>query len=231
VKKGKVVFCTPTLTKLMPEFISSLEASVPVIEAADWEHGMTVEQGNAYISGARATMLRKALNALADVIVFLDYDLSWPPEALLKLIETEGDVVAGTYRFKKDEEEYMGWLEIVNHAVQVRDDGALKATHVPAGFLKITRRAVNRFMDGYPELIYGERCLPHIDLFNHGAMGDRWFGEDYAFSKRWTELDGDIWLVPDLEITHHSSDAAYPGNFWRYVQGKNPTMRRLPKEN
>ena len=64
---------------------------------------MVHEVGSPYISAARATMLRKALDAKADVIVFIDHDLSWRPGDLLKLIETTGDVVGGTYRFKQDE--------------------------------------------------------------------------------------------------------------------------------
>jgi hypothetical protein len=62
-----------------------VEASVPVLEAAGWEVGFVDERGNPYISAARATMLRKALDAKCDVVVFLDDDLSWepvqPPEA------------------------------------------------------------------------------------------------------------------------------------------------------
>jgi glycosyltransferase involved in cell wall biosynthesis len=66
------------------------------------------EINNPYIGGARAKMLRKALDHDATVIVFLDYDLQWPAGELLKLIETDGDVIAGTYRCKVDEEQYMG---------------------------------------------------------------------------------------------------------------------------
>lgn len=237
-KKGTVVFCTPTPHKPYPAYVDSIVASQPVIEAAGWNTGMCLERGNAYISVARAVLLRKAINAYADVIVFLDHDLSWPADALLKLIEAEGDVVAGTYRYKTDEEiKYMGWLEIADHAVQQRKDGAFKATHIPAGFLKLTRNAVNRFMEAYPHLIYGERCSPHIDLFNHGTIQGVWHGEDFAFSRRWTELGGDIWLLPDLDITHHKYDPDtgemhdYPGNFWRFVREKDFKIRAIQEDN
>lgn len=218
--KGRVAFCTPTVSRPYPQFLEACEPAFRVVEDAGWKADAVYEVGNAYISGARATMLRKAINAMADVIVFLDHDVSFEPGALLALIETDGDVVSGTYRFKEDEEKYMGWMQIVDHALQQRDDGCIRATHVPAGFLKITRAAVNRFMEAYPELVYGERCLPHIDLFNHGTIEGVWFGEDYAFSRRWTEAGGDIWLRPDLSIDHHSPDKAYPGNFAAFIKRK-----------
>jgi hypothetical protein len=77
------------------------------------------------------------------------------------LIETPGDVVAGTYRFKRAEEEYMGaLLPDIHGRPQVRDDGCIKAHSIPAGFLKITANGVNRFMLEYPELMLRGSLLP-----------------------------------------------------------------------
>jgi hypothetical protein len=203
--------------------LDSLEASVPLIQAAGWVDAMVSEVGNPYISAARATMLRKALDAKSDVIVFIDHDLSWRPRDLLTLINTPGDVVAGTYRFKypdADDVSYMGTIhsDAAGHPV-VRDDGAIKARLVPAGFLKITTKAVDRFMQAHPELCYGERYRLSVDLFNHGAHEGVWWGEDYAFCRRWEALGGDIWLVPDLNLTHHGADGKdYPGNFHIYLR-------------
>jgi hypothetical protein len=98
----------------------------------------------------------------------------------------------------------------------VRADGCIRADKVPAGFLKVTAKAVDRFMAHYPELIYGERYRASVDLFNHGAHKGVWYGEDYAFSRRWRECGGDIWLVPDLDLTHHG-DKPYPGNFHHFM--------------
>lgn len=218
----KVVFCLPTVKRPYQQCLDSLEASLPLIQAAGWEEGMVNEIGNPYISAARATMLRKALDAKADVIVFIDHDLSWKPRDLLTLIETEGEVVGGTYRFKYEDvtdESYMGTIhsDAAGRPV-VRADGAIKARLLPAGFLKVTKEAVNKFMVGYPELCYGEKYHLSVDLFNHGAHKGLWWGEDYAFCRRWEELGGEAWLVPDLDLTHHSADKNYPGNFHRFLR-------------
>lgn len=214
----KVAFCCPFLVRPTEHFVSSLEASVPLVEKAGWEHGLITETGNPYISGARATMLRKALDAKADAVVFIDYDLSWRPEDMLKLLDTEGDVVAGTYRFKKIDEEYMGgWITDANGIPLLREDGCFRATRVPAGFLKVTKEAVDKFMRTYPELMYGPMYNASVDLFNHGAIDGVWIGEDYAFSKRWVEKCGEIALIPDLNIDHHSPDEAFPGNLHEFM--------------
>lgn len=214
----KVVFATPSLAGPTAPYIAALEQSVPPITAAGWDEAYVQEVGCPYISAARATLTRRALDAGADVIVYLDYDLSWRPADLLALLETEGDVVAGTYRFKKDEEEYMGVVRTeADGRPMMRTDGTIAATRVPAGFLKLTRAAIGRFMEAYPELCFGPRYALSVDLFNHGAHKGVWWGEDYAFCRNWCDAGGEIALIPDLDITHHVGDRAYPGNFHRFL--------------
>ncbi len=216
----KVVFCIPTITRPFQVTLDSLAASLPLIESAGWDHYLVNEIGCPYVSSARATMLRKALDARADAVVFLDHDVSWRPQDLLALIEAKGDVVSGTYRFKKPEVEYMGALipDVTNGNRPIaREDGALLAHSIPAGFLKITPACVNRFISAYPHLIYGDRFSPHVDLFNHGAHEGVWYGEDYAFARNWRDAGGQIWLLPDLDITHHTATEAFPGNFHQFL--------------
>ncbi len=215
----KVIFCIPTIKKPHQACLDSLEASIPLIKTAGWEEGMVNEIGCPYISAARSKMLRKAMDTKADVVVFIDHDLSWEPEDLLTLIETKGDVVAGTYRFKKDDQvEYMGMLMTESDGKPIgRDDGCLLAHSIPAGFLKITKEAVNKFMTAYPELSYGDKFNPCVDLFNHGAHNGTWYGEDYAFSRNWRDAGGEICLIPDLNINHHNGDKKYRGNYHEYL--------------
>lgn len=214
----KAVFCVPSLNGPTAPFIGALEKSIGPVIAAGWDEGSVEERGCPYISAARSRMLRKALDAGADTIVFIDYDLSWRESDLLKLIETEGDVVAGLYRFKQDEELYMGAIiPGADGRPIVRADGCVKAERIPAGFMKITAAAVDRFMTGFPNLCYGPKFAQSVDLFNHGAHDGLWWGEDYAFSRNWCAIGGEIWVVPDLSLTHHSGDKAYPGNFHHFL--------------
>ncbi len=222
----KVVFATPSLSGPTAPYIAALEKSIPLIKAAGWEEEYVQEIGCPYISHARATMTRKALDAGADAVVYLDYDLSWEPKDLLTLLQVHGDVVAGTYRYKKDEEEYMGgWLTRQDGRPLLRGDGCFRANRVPAGFLKVTRKAIRQIMRNHPELVYGDPEKPSVDLFQHGAHEGVWYGEDMAFSRRWIDAGGEIALIQNLNITHHAGDKAYPGNLHEFM-GRQPK----PKE-
>lgn len=213
----KVCFATPTMVKPFPKYLESLEKTAHALNAKGIENVSVFEIGCPYISKARAELLRRALDAKCDVVVFIDHDLEWEPEDMLKLLETKGDVVAGTYRFKLDEEGYMATLYTgEGYRPILREDGCMLAEWVPAGFLKVTEGAVRRFAKRYPELLYGNPMHPSLDLFNHGVHEGVWYGEDYAFSRRWNEIDK-LWLVPDLNLTHHSTEKAYPGNFHQFM--------------
>lgn len=227
--KLKVAFTSPTRDRPTDAYLKALEASVPLLDAEGFEHAAVNEVGCPYISGARATMIRKAMLWGADVIVFIDDDVSWAPEDLVMLLKAEGDVVAGTYRFKvPGAEAYMGECETDSegHPI-VREDGAVRMTFIPAGFLKVTRKALDRFMEAFPELVIDadNKGFKSPDLFNHGAYRGVWHGEDYMFSRRWREIGGEIWLLPKLRLDHNGrgadADKVWKGCYHDY-------LRRLP---
>lgn len=211
----KTVICTPTILKPYPEYLESLEDSAKLMDELGIEHATVFEIGCPYISGARATMLGKALEYGADNIVFIDHDLSWHPIDLVRLIQAPHDVVAGLYRFKKDEVAYMGVLETDDTHRPKTQGQYMLANRVPAGFLKVTTNAIKTFLSAYPDLRIGDNG--NVDLFNHGAIDGTWFGEDYAFSKRWRELGREIHVIPDLSLTHHTHESAYAGNFYEFM--------------
>lgn len=224
----RFVICVPTVTKPHPKTLASIAAAVPVLDKFGFEHLMVAEIGNAYISGARGQMLRKALDHLdpeKDAVLFWDHDVTARPHDVVKLMGTEGLVVAGTYRYKKDDVEYMGGWHTDEDGIPITrpSDGAIKASMVPAGFLKVRVQAIDRLMLAYPELCYGPPSHPSFDLFNHGAFERVWWGEDMAFCRRWAKIGGEIWMPPDMDIDHWGYDAkgkpkVWEGNLARYLR-------------
>lgn len=241
----KVIFCTPTMTKPFKAYTDSMEKTVPFLERRGWDCKSIYQIGCPYISHARSKMLRKACDVLnhdpdakdEEFIVFIDHDLAWKPEDMLALLEFPivGHVVAGTYRFKRDEVEFMGKPAFGEKygAPLCRDIGGKQGVimeSIPAGFLRIDKHVVNHFMKCFPELVFGEAYRPFIDLFNHGAHQGTWYGEDYAFSRRWREAGGMILCLAELDLVHHAKDAdgnelPYHGTYDQYLKDarkKNP---------
>lgn len=220
----RVVLCIPTVHEPFPQTKAAVAAAADPLRDAGHHVGILHEVGSAYVSWARANMTRKALVWGAEAMVYIDHDLSFPPEDLIRLIETPGDVVAGNYRFKDDTGDYMGIPLIENGRIGYRKDGCIRAKLVPAGFLKVTRAAVERIREAHPELICddpttGERF---VDIFHHGAYRGVWWGEDYAFSRRWREMGGTVWMQPDFRISHwlRKGDeyTEFPGHYLAHLQ-------------
>jgi hypothetical protein len=57
-----------------------------------------------------------------------------------------------------------------------------------------------------------------IDLFNHGAYQNCWWGEDYSFCRRYREAGGEVLIYPDLNLTHNDGKIPYPGNFHTFMR-------------
>jgi hypothetical protein len=221
VRPEKVVFCVPCYPtdRPYPQTEKAFQDEKPFLKASGWNAEVIYQSGLPYISAARAMLLRRALNKDATVIFFVDQDISWKPGEATRLINTEGGLVAGTYRYKHDEEHYMGGLAETEEGIAgYREDGCLDALVMPAGFMKVTRAAVNAMIKAHPELTCGEASTPMFDMFSHGIMEGEWRGEDAAACLRWIRMGEKVWCLPDLEITHHAKDRTYPGNLAKYLE-------------
>lgn len=235
-----MVIATPTYTQPHPAYLAAFEATARHFAGQGRELRSTFKVRSPYISHARAEMLSKALQAGADDVVFIDHDMEWSPRDLMRLLDAEGDVVSGLYRFKLEPEEYMGAIRPDPDGKPIlRADGCVRADWIPAGFMKITKEGVDRFMRAYPELCFGPRFALSVDLFNHGVHDGQWWGEDYSFSRRWNAMGGEIWVVPDLDLIHHDPGAAYPGNFHDFLtrqpggarHGQPPAWHAVPTQS
>lgn len=220
----KVVIGVPTLTRPYDKCLNSIERAIPALDAAGYEHGLAFEVGCPYISAARSKLIQKAERSGYDRLVFIDHDISFEPEDLIRLLSFhDDDVVAGTYRFKIDEERYMGTVFSDENGFPVRrEDGCLHAELVPAGFLNISQEVPRIFLYNHYDLMlrYTDsdgNNKESVELFNHGAYHGAYWGEDYAFSRRWNNMGRDIWIVPDLNLTHSTLEKDYVGNFHKFL--------------
>lgn len=167
-----------------------------------------------YIQAGRNAVVYEFLQTDCDTLIFLDDDMSWKPEDIVRLIETPGRVVAGAYRKKKDMVEYAVRIKTKDTIPLIRPDGCIAAHGVATGFLKIDRYVFTKLQQQYPELRYGLM----FDYFPQGVQHHVWVGEDYAFCNLWTKTGGNIWVLPDIDFTHHGPDKDYHGNYHEFLK-------------
>lgn len=206
-------------------FVSSLVGAIKLFKAHGYETHSGVVTRDSFVQRARNRLVKQFMDSGCDILFFLDDDMSWKPEDALKLIQMPDEVIAGTYRQKIEPHVtvYPDCMILDNKGYpMVRKDGCIKAWGIPLGFAKISRSAIEKLIENYPEQKYqGKKddtvCDIHYDLFPQGVYKKRWYGEDYSFCRLWRNIGGKIWVMPDIDITHYSLRAAYPGNFHKYL--------------
>jgi hypothetical protein len=177
------------------------------------------------VQRARNTIVAHFLASACSHLVFIDADIGFGAETVLRLIAQDRPVIGALCRLKR--------LDRVEWAVEWQPDatgrirrdattGALQAASIGTGMLCLRRDALLRMAEAYPGLRYApegeETPAPawhrHCQaLFEAGidpATG-RYLGEDYMFCARWRAIGGEIWCDPALLLEHHGQ-ACFAGN-------------------
>jgi len=192
------------------------------------------------------------LNSGFDYMLFVDADVEFKPEAVMRMLVPKKDIICTPYRVKNKP-------EAMEYAVKFKDSKDIKILpwdiveieEGPAGLMLIHRKVFERLMDKHPELkINFDK--PTRDKMNEeiGAMEDaialymynfwdttfrldtgEWKGEDLAFCNRATEAGFKIYANLDSETTHHGS-YGWKGRFGdSLIKSVSPTITPKKKND
>jgi len=159
--------------------------------------------------------------------LFIDADIHFDPEAVVRLIKSGHDVAVAAYPKKcvmwdqaeaevrkgdstKDLARVSAAL-VMNfkyQQTQIRD-GFAEVLDGPTGFMLIKRDVFTKMFEKYPEL----NCVndhQNKDLDTYFAVFDcmidpvsrRYLSEDYAFCRRWQQMDGKIFADCTTTLGH-----------------------------
>lgn len=166
-------------------------------------------------NGIAATFLASS----CDRLVFIDADIGFTADQVLRLLAHDVDVVGGMYRKKNPQRVDFAANLVVNLDGTVpcaTETGALRARHAATGFLAIKRRVFEVMRDALPHLRYrqpagaamadAEFAWSFFDCLTDPVTLD-YLSEDYAFCHRWQALGGEVWVDPGLILEHHGTVA------------------------
>jgi hypothetical protein len=188
-----------------------------------------LKDGDALITRARASLISQFLDdSGATHLLFIDADIGFEPNQVLRLIECGADMCAAIYPVKR-----FNWDRIKStiegarpnpaaaalHYVFEVDDanaviesaGFVRVRYAGTGFLMIRRAALERMCERYPQLQYkrdhsldaASESKNRFALFECMIAGDgTYLSEDFAFCKRWTDIGGEIWADLDSRLNH-----------------------------
>jgi hypothetical protein len=187
------------------------------------------KDGDALITRARASLLSQFLDdPAATHLLFLDADIGFEAEQVLRLIQCGADMCAAVYPVKRiDCDKVRQTIETarpdpaaaaLRYVFEVDDPtavieraGFVKVRYAGTGFLMVRREAVERMCARYPQLQYKRDHSidaaivsdKRFALFECMIAEDgTYLSEDFAFCKRWTDMGGEIWADLKSALCH-----------------------------
>ena len=227
----KVVFAIPAYDgKLEARCVLNLVSSIHLLLKLNIEYECLVLENCAVLPVARNTLVSMFMNTDGTDLFFIDSDIGFDPEGVIKILKREEKIVAGIYPLKRDECSFPVQIKTkdgipVGREGKDQSDYLIEADYLPTGFMRIKRCVIESMQKAYPELKYEgvpdeiseSGKIGGYDFFNMGIeQGKRWATEDYAFCERWTAIGGQLWVYPNLEF-EHVGKKAFKGNYHDYL--------------
>jgi hypothetical protein len=184
-------------------------------------------ENESLITRARCISIARFLyKSDAEFFVFIDADIHFSPESLLRLVESGHEVSVACYpkkviMWEQAEKEVLENgskpLERVSSSLVTNFkysksalvDGFTEVLDGPTGFMCIRRSAIEKMYKAYPELMC-KNDHQNKDLENYCAIFDcmidpdnrRYLSEDYAFCRRWQQIGGKIFADVTTVLGH-----------------------------
>jgi cellulose synthase/poly-beta-1,6-N-acetylglucosamine synthase-like glycosyltransferase len=162
----------------------------------------------------------------ADYFMFIDADIHFDPHSVIRLLKSGHDISVACYpkkcimwdqganEIKNGDERNPAMITsslVVNIGATSRkiEDGFIQILDGPTGFMLIKREVFEKMEKKYPEL-YCVNDHQNRDFDSYYALFDcmidpdskRYLSEDYAFCRRWQQMDGKIYADVQTTLGH-----------------------------
>lgn len=213
----KLFVCIPCYDrKITCETARSLLLEQGAAIAAGVEMIVGFVPGSSLITQARNQAVDEFLKTDADRLIFIDSDVAWEPGSILKIAAQPVEFCGGAYRYKSEPEGYpVGWIDKPELWADP-ETGLLEVAMLPGGFLSLQRSVFEKLTAAHPDRAYSVHGQVYQAFF-HCPPGD---GEDGAFCRDWRDIGGQIWLDPELTLTHVEGGMKYIGHIGNWLKNR-----------
>jgi len=217
LRKSNVFFATPCYGGMLTDqfFLSMFRTS-----QAFMQHGInfriTTLRNESLITRARNILTAMFLDSDCTHLMFIDSDIEFQPEDVLRALAYDKPIMAGAYPKKALPIQYAINFKFVNpETKQIRvENGAVEVLDASTGFFLIKRETIEKMVKAHPELHYrnDSNIDPKLNKYCYALFDtildpddNRYLSEDYTFCRRWQKLGGEIWLDPNTKLNHVGS--------------------------
>lgn len=218
-----------------------------------------VRGGDSLIPRIRNSIVAEVLaNPVFTHLLWIDADIGFDPESVIRLLVADRDVVCGLYPLKKlvwpetipQDMTRAQWEALYTHypynpvaGAKIDDQGFIEVLDAPTGMMMIKRAVLEQMCDAYPGLKYTpdhmlgmEGIKDQIQDYHYRLFdvmteeNGRYLSEDYAFCRRWQNIGGKIYIDAKSNLSHQGGHL-YTGDFLQSLLARHAQHAdRLPED-
>jgi len=206
-------------TKLQMQTVAALLTETSIATSLGDELRVRFLPSCCNLALGRNQLVKEFLDSSDERLVFLDADITFEPGALIKIAHQKADFVGGAYRLKQETENYpVGWIP---GDLWSNKDGLIEVAMLPTGFLSLSRNVFSRFREAYPGREYeisGQKRYCYFQIpYREGQL----YTEDAYFCREWKAMGEEIFLDPNLLLTHWDQNKPYQGHIGNWLRRLN----------
>lgn len=189
----------PTVTSLLRFILLAQQAGL------NWSLDTMVNES--LITRGRNNLMAKMMtNTAATHFMFIDADIRFEPDAILRMLACDKDVMAGLYPKKALPVNY-----VINLKPETKIQGEIFTVDTAGtGFLLFKRSVYEKLIAAHPDTKYvddvglGKQYEPMMYSIFDCKIDARghYLSEDWLFCRRWQELGGEIWAHSKVLLNH-----------------------------
>lgn len=218
LSQQSVFFATPCYGGLMTDqYYLSMFRTVDTFRQLRISHQITTLRNESLITRARNILTAMFLASPCTHLMFIDADIEFDPESVVKLLRMNKPIAVGAYPKKTLPIQYAINLKIVDpikNTVRRDSGGNIEVLDASTGFFMIKREVVEKLIVAHPELhLKNDSSIdPSLNKYCYALFDtaldptdNRYLSEDYFFCRLWQALGGEIWLDPSIKLNHVGS--------------------------
>lgn len=207
VKGQKVLLATTSYDSPDASYTFSIQRSRMALEKEGIQTAYFLLQGNCHVDDARNVVIQEFLLSDCTELVFLDADVSWQPEDLVKLCKYECSIVGGVYPFRREDSRMRGDMPIrmIEGVCEPDEDGLLEVEGLPSGFMRIQRHVLETLSKSAESFWNREDRRSKVPILFERVYDPkteiRW-GGDLNFCNKWRAKGGKVHASYEMRLGH-----------------------------
>ena len=206
----KVLLATTAYDNTHAAYTFSIQRSRELLHKHGIETAYLLLSGNCHVDDARNSVIQEFIDTDCTDIVFLDADVAWEPEQLVRLCQHDADIVGGVYPFRSSDKLDDMPVRMIQEA-SPNDCGLIEVEGLPAGFMRIRRDVIVQLsMHAESYALKKSDGLTTVYILFERTLesGTRW-GGDLKFCHKWRALGGKVYADYEMRLGHACKEIIY----------------------